>query len=158
MGSVTAKRALEWSRRRWWELTAVVTGLLVAGLLVCLITQAGGPVVNTWIDDLSETVAAMAAGAASMVAGIRHGGRHRLGWLLMGASAFSWGLGQCAWDWYELVAGVQVPFPSVADAGYLGAVPLAVAGVLSFPVAFERARAAMNTVLDGLLIAAALLV
>src|SRR5207253_811160 len=85
-------------------------------------------------------------------------GRVRLAWALLGASAFSWGAGQAVWNWYQIVANVQAPFPSFADAGYLGAVPLAVAGVLAFPVAFERLRTYVRSVLDGLIIAAGLLV
>ena len=48
-------------------------------------------------------------------------------WKLMGASALSWGCGQAAWTWYETVLGREVPFPSLADVGYLAAPPLAVA-------------------------------
>jgi hypothetical protein len=48
-------------------------------------------------------------------------------WKLLGASALSWGSGQTAWAWYETVLGREVPFPSLADVGYLAAVPLAVA-------------------------------
>src|SRR5207302_10495774 len=43
-------------------------------------------------------------------------------------------------------------------AGYLGAVPLAIAAVLCFPVAFERASSVVNSVLDGLVIAASMLI
>ena len=158
MGDVTATRALKWIAPRWWGLTAMAAGLFTAGLVLCMLTAAGGDSAETWLDDLAETFAAMGAAAACAVAASRHTGRHRLAWALMGASAFSWGLGALAWDWYELIQGVEVPFPSLADAGYLAAVPLAVGAVLSFPVAFGRARAALNSVLDGLLIAAALLV
>jgi hypothetical protein len=48
-------------------------------------------------------------------------------WRLMGLSALSWGSGQAAWTWYETVLGRDVPFPSLADVGYLAAVPLAAA-------------------------------
>jgi hypothetical protein len=44
-----------------------------------------------------------------------------------------WGIGQVIWTWYELAAGQQVPFPSLADANYLSAVPLAVLAMLTFP-------------------------
>ena len=47
--------------------------------------------------------------------------------------------------------------PSLADAGYLTALPLLVAGVLAFPTAPMRATARLRTLLDGLLIAASLL-
>ena len=47
--------------------------------------------------------------------------------------------------------------PSLADVGYLIAVPLLIAGVLAFPIAPMRATARLRTLLDGLLIAASLL-
>ncbi len=67
------------------------------------------------------------------------------------------GLGEAVWCWYELLQHTQTPFPSLADAGYLGAIPFAVAAVLSFPVAAARGRLRLRLVLDGLTIAAALL-
>ena len=55
-------------------------------------------------------------------------------WKLLGVSALSWGSGQAAWTWYETVLGREVPFPSLADVGYLGAVPLAAAALISSAV------------------------
>ena len=40
---------------------------------------------------------------------------------MLGPSALSWGSGQAAWTWYETVLGRDVPFPSMADVGYLTA-------------------------------------
>jgi signal transduction histidine kinase len=77
-------------------------------------------------------------------------------WRLLGAAALSWGLGQVVWTYLEL-AGDRTPFPSLADLGYLCAVPLLIAGVLAFPTAPMRAVARLRTLLDGLLIAASLL-
>jgi hypothetical protein len=54
-------------------------------------------------------------------------------WRLLGASALSWGSGQTAWTWYETVLGREVPFPSLADVGYLVAVPLAAAALRACP-------------------------
>jgi diguanylate cyclase (GGDEF)-like protein len=145
-------------RRRWWELTAAVLGLFVAGFIACLVVGVGGPATTQLLDNLTETAAAFAAAAACGVAAARNRGRPRAAWALLGASALSWGLGQSVWDWYQIVQGVQIPFPSFADAGYLGAVPLAIVGVLAFPMASERLQSQVRQVLDGLIIAAALLV
>jgi len=147
-----------WLRRHWWTVTAAVTGAFIAVVFLWLLFNLGGKNATTWLDDLAETFAAFVCAGAAGLAAERHRGRYRLAWALIGASAFSWGLGQTAWDWYELLQGIQTPFPSLADAGYLGAVPLAVGGVLSYPVAFERARSVVHSLLDGTLIAAALLV
>jgi hypothetical protein len=69
----------------------------------------------------------------------------------------SWGSGQAAWTWYETVLGREVPFPSLADVGYLAAVPLAAAGLLSLPFAARSLAGRVRQVLDGLMIAASLL-
>ncbi|HJU01616.1 MAG TPA: EAL domain-containing protein [Actinomycetes bacterium] len=78
-------------------------------------------------------------------------------WKLLGASALSWGSGQAAWTWYETVLGRDVPFPSLADVGYLAAVPLAAAALLSLPFAARSVAGRVRQVLDGLMIAASLL-
>jgi diguanylate cyclase (GGDEF)-like protein/PAS domain S-box-containing protein len=69
----------------------------------------------------------------------------------------SWGSGQAAWTWYESVLGREVPFPSLADVGYLAAVPLAAAALLSLPFAARGLAGRVRQVLDGLMIAASLL-
>jgi diguanylate cyclase (GGDEF)-like protein len=53
----------------------------------------------------------------------------RTGWILIGIGALSWGVGQGTWAYYESVRGIKVPFPSMADAGYLGGYPFLIAGV-----------------------------
>src|ERR1700694_882952 len=108
-------------RRRWWELTAVLVALYIGGFVVCLVVGAGGPTPTQYLDTVTETAAAFTAAAVCALAATRHHGRLRLAWALLGASALSWGLGQSVWDWYQIVQNVLIPFPSLADAGYLGA-------------------------------------
>jgi len=143
-------------RARWWVVVCALVGLAFSAFVIGLLT--GGTNAYTYLDNLCESGAAVFAAAACGAAALRHTGRIRLAWALMSVSALSWGLGQCIWDWYQIIRNVQVPFPSLADAGYLGAVPLAIGAVLAFPVASERARTAVRSVLDGLIIAAGLLV
>src|SRR6267378_8120697 len=118
----------------------------------------GGTATTQRLDNIGETLAALVAAGACGVAAWRHQRRTRIAWALIGASALSWGLGQAVWSYYELVEGQQVPFPSLADLGYLAAVPLAVAGVLSFPSAPNRATSLLRTILDALLIAGSLFI
>lgn len=42
----------------------------------------------------------------------------------------SWGLGQMAWSFYNIVLKIEVPYPSLADVGYIGAVPLWAIGIV----------------------------
>ena len=99
----------------------------------------GGP---RAVSDFGLTIMALAAGVGCLFRSRRETGRHRLFWSLIGASAFSWGIGQAIWTWYEVVQGREVPFPSLADVGYLCAVPLAAAGLLMLPTTALRPRRA----------------
>ena len=59
--------------------------------------------------------------------------------------------------WYEHLARRELPFPSLADLGYLAAIPLAAAAMLAFPGRAERATIALRSLLDGAVIASSLL-
>jgi len=61
------------------------------------------------------------------------------------------------WSGLDLIGGDAVPFPSVADIGFLGSVPLAVAALLLFPAAPARRRHRVGEVLDGCLVATSVL-
>src|SRR5664280_546071 len=125
--------------------------------VVWLILPLGGRHVTFWVDNLSQLGAPLGASVACLMRGRRETGRIRRGWTLLGASALSWCLGQAVWCYYELVQGQEVPFPSLADVGYLLAVPLALGAMLMFfspPVGWtSRVRAAV----DGLIVAASFL-
>src|SRR3989440_5991413 len=112
----------------------------------------GGPNTTVRFDDVGEFVIAFIAAAACAYTAIRHRGRTRFAWTMLAASAFAWGAGQVVWSYFELLKGQLAPFPSFADLGYLSAMPLAIAGVLSFPAAPSKVTSLARTVLDGLLI------
>ena len=40
--------------------------------------------------------------------------------------------GETAWSYYNIVAHIQVPYPSIADAGYFSIIPFYCLGILSF--------------------------
>jgi hypothetical protein len=97
-----------------------------------MIVVIGGPRLTDGVDDVGELIAALAAAVACFFAAA-HVSSRSMRWVLLGASAFSWAAGEGVWTYYDLIRGVQVPFPSLADVGFLAAVPLAVAGLLLFP-------------------------
>jgi diguanylate cyclase (GGDEF)-like protein len=75
-------------------------------------------------------------------------------WTFLGASAAAWSAGQLVWTAYDVV-GVGSPFPSVADIGYIAAIPLALIGVWSItPKVAASTR--LVAVVDGLIIAGSL--
>jgi len=116
---------------------------------------------NPWskhISNLGLTVMPLLAAAQCARHGRGLAGRLRRGWLLMGGSCLAWGLGMVVWTGYESIAGRAVPFPSLADVGFLATVPLAVAALLIFPTAPQRLAAQARTVVDGLVIGGSLLI
>ena len=125
--------------------------------LTCLVLGVGGPRATQAISNFGLIAAAASAGLACLATARRSSARHRRMWKLLGVSALSWGSGQAAWTWYESVLGREVPFPSLADVGYLAAVPLAAAALLSLPFAAQGLAGRVRQVLDGLMIAASLL-
>jgi two-component system, sensor histidine kinase and response regulator len=110
-----------------------------------------------YVDDIGEAVAAFIAVASCGFAAYRNHGRTRTAWALLAASAMSWGLGEVVWCVYQVGLGVDVPFPSFADAGFLAAVPLAVLGVFAFTSAPTRLATRSETVLAGSIVALSLL-
>jgi diguanylate cyclase (GGDEF)-like protein/PAS domain S-box-containing protein len=127
--------------------------VLAAVWIATLSTNLGGIGGPRALSDFGLAAAALAAAAGCAFTARRAQGRARLVWACIAGSAGSWGLGQCVWTWYEVVQGRNVPFPSLADVGYLGAVPLAAAGLLLLPVGSQSWAGRVRTLIDGLMIA-----
>ena len=138
--------------RRLFTLAAVLAAAVTALLAVWLTVRIGGDKVTSAVDDVAELVAALVAGAACLVAGRRTAAR--AGWGLLGAACLAWAAGEAVWTYYDVVLGVVVPFPSVADIGFLAAVPLAAGGLVLFPAGAARA-ASLRRLLDSAVIAGA---
>jgi two-component system, sensor histidine kinase and response regulator len=129
--------------------------------LVCFIAwiqfRIGGDRTTTAVDDIGEAVAAFVAVVCCGIVAKRTRGRPRLGWALLSASAFTWAVGEVVWSFYEVGLGIDVPYPSVADAGYLAAIPLAVAGVLAFFTIPRGTSTRLRLWLDGAIVFLALI-
>src|SRR4029453_12858073 len=139
--------------------TAECAGIAVLTLLwlAPLVLGLGGQQTTQAISNFGLIAAAASAGLACLATARRPSSRHQRMWRLLGASALSWGSGQTAWAWYESVLGREVPFPSLADVGYLVAVPLAGGALPGAPFAAQKPAGRVRQVLDGLMIAASLL-
>ena len=109
------------------------------------------------VSNLGLMLVALTAGVQALRRSTREVGGSARAWSLLGLACLSWGLGQAVWTWYESVLGREVPFPSLADIGYLMFVPLAALALLAFPSVPRRLSSRIRTVLDGMLIASALL-
>jgi diguanylate cyclase (GGDEF)-like protein/PAS domain S-box-containing protein len=137
----------------WCTAAAAVTAIMVLWLGAGL----GGAAVSQTVSNVALITAALAAAVSCVAKSRRTSGRTRTSWALFGASTLSWGVGQAIWTWYESILGIEVPFPSLADVGYLGAVPLMAAALLMVPMASQSLANRVRSVLDGLLIAGSLL-
>jgi diguanylate cyclase (GGDEF)-like protein/PAS domain S-box-containing protein len=140
--------------RRWARICLVVS-VVVAAFAVVLSTGAGGPDTSQTISNLGLIVAAISAAVACLIRAALFRGRLRYGWALVGLGVLSWGAGQITAVWLETFTG-SIPLPSQADIGYLGMILLASAGLLILPVATQTLANRARSVLDGLMVAASL--
>lgn len=114
------------------------------------------PYVRAFVD-ISSTVLPAAAGILAVMRARQLEETRRWSWAFLGSACFAWAVGNLAWTWYELVLGISAPTPpSWADAGYLSLLPLFGAGLAVLLAGTTAAATRSRSVLDGLLIAAAL--
>lgn len=144
------------SRQRTFAVTAVA--VLVASTVYAVVVRNVllGDRGTTAFDDIGEAVAAAVAAAACAWAATRSTGRERLGWSFMGISAGLWAAGEVVWSIYEVFMNVPTPYPSLADAGFLAAVPFAIAGIRSFWSAPRGTPAHWRVWFDGVIVSIAL--
>ena len=112
------------------------------------------PVVILVISDLGQLLAAGFACLGCAVAARRVSGRLRRAWALLSAGTGAWAGGQMIWTTYEVALDRQVPFPSLADVGFLAFPLLAAAGlVVWLGASQDQLLARGRDLMDGLIIA-----
>ena len=150
------RRALtrEWRR---FALAASLVAIVCLAFLVWQLFRFGGDKATIAVDDIGEAVAAGIAAVSLFWAASRASGRTLAAWALLAAGATSWTIGEAIWTWYEVFQGQAVPFPSLADVGFLLEIPLAIAGVLAFTSAPTRMATRGEAVLAGTIVALSLL-
>jgi diguanylate cyclase (GGDEF)-like protein len=144
---------------RAWILAVSALLLSVAFIAVLRVPGLSASLVSV-VSNGGQLAAALCASAGCAVAARRSGGGHRgeaWWWLAVGTGC--WAAGQAVWSFYEVVLGRAVPFPSLADAGFL-AFPLAAGvGLLIWAGNVSHQVVARGRDLrDGAIIAASLLV
>ncbi|MGD0882279.1 MAG: hypothetical protein ABSB09_11995 [Acidimicrobiales bacterium] len=142
--------------RRSFLVAAVLAGAAVALYLLWILVAIGGTHMTLQVDDVGQWVAAWCATAVCCVAAFR-APQARATWALFAVSSFAWGAGEAVWCYYALLKDVPVPFPSLADVGFLSAIPPAFAALLVYPGGRRSAIARVEGVLDGCIIATSLL-
>jgi two-component system, sensor histidine kinase and response regulator len=142
---------------RVFTIAAAAAAALAIAFVLFTVLRIGGDQATVAVDDIGEAVAAAIAAVSCGIAARRTASRARLAWGFFAASAASWALGEIVWSVYEVGLGVSVPFPSAADAGFLVAVPLAVAGVFALTSAPTRLTSRGEALLAGAIVALSLL-
>ena len=141
------------SSRKWLFWLAVAAAVVVAAVdLAWTYWQFGGERATQWWSDLIAVPVPAATAVCCWFAARRREGRARRAWILLGAAAMSWAVGEAVWSFYELARNVEVPFPGYADIGFLGLIPFAVAGLLALPPVPRSLTAQGRTLFDGLII------
>jgi hypothetical protein len=140
--------------RLFWGFCLLAALTAVFGVWVA--AGFGGEKVVVYVDDLATAGAALVAAVLCVRAARRHAGRLRLFWWLLGGACGAWTLGEAIWAVYDLVLSGGVPVPSWADAAYLAALPPTAAALLVHPAIRGRSIGKTRSLVDGLLIAAAL--
>jgi uncharacterized membrane protein YgdD (TMEM256/DUF423 family) len=133
-----------------------LAGILVLAFAAWVESGLGGETAVLYFDDIATAAAALAATVLCVRAGSRHSRQLRTFWWLLAGACAGWSVGELIWGFYEVVLGTDVPAASWADAGYLAAIPVAAAALLVHPSVRRRAIGRTRSVLDGLVIAAAL--
>ncbi len=156
MPTIRPKSRLGTPAGRRFVAAAVAAIVLSGAFIAWTALRFGGDDVTIAVDDLGEAFAALLAALSCGYAAWRNAGRMRLAWGLLGTSALTWFAGEAVWSFYEVGRGEAVPFPSAADAGFLLAIPLAVAGLLAFPSAPGRVTTRSQALVDGAIVALSL--
>lgn len=142
---------------RTFVVAATIAGAASLGFIAWTAFRIGGDRPTIAVDDIGEAVAALIAAGSCGLAAVRTQRRTRLAWSFFAISALSWGLGEVAWSVIEVGMGQAVPFPSIADIGYLSAIPFAVAGIFAFTSAPSRLATRGEALLAGAVVALSLL-
>jgi len=152
---MSAWATMDKRQRTFWIVVATVGVVSIAYALdirYLILGQRG----VTAVDDIGEALAAAIAAAACAWAASRASGRVRLGWTLMGISTGLWAAGEVVWSIYEVGLNVQTPYPSLADVGFLSAVPFAIGGIRAFWSAPRGTSSRWRVWFDGVIVALAL--
>ncbi|MFI5285072.1 MAG: putative bifunctional diguanylate cyclase/phosphodiesterase [Candidatus Dormibacteria bacterium] len=142
---------------RWFIPAAAACAVVTCAFLVLMLRTRPGDTLATDVDDLGNLFAALAASAGCAAAALRHRGHLRWAWWLLSLGALSWTAGEAIWTWLAVITREAVPFPSLADAFYLGGVPIAAAGILMLRPSSDSIRSRLRAIVDGVLIAVSLL-
>ena len=136
----------------------VVPAVVVLAALGLFFNANNGTADAMVVGDFAILLAAVLAGRSCAHAA-RRGGVNARAWTLMAVAAYVWAAGMVIWTYFGLAYNHAYPFPSLADAGFVGySVPAAIA-LFSFRRPGGTTRVGLvRTALDAAVIAGSVLV
>ncbi len=139
---------IDGDRRRAFLAIALIAAIIAFAISVPIEPTAW----RRAIDDLAQGFAAATVLVATWRARRGAAGRSRTGWALLGSGVLLWFVGQFYWIFIEVVVGRTITTPSVADIGFIAAIPLEAMGLLLISFPSSRPIERLRSVLDGILI------
>ncbi|WP_227999531.1 bifunctional diguanylate cyclase/phosphodiesterase [Mycolicibacterium sp. P1-5] len=133
----------------------VALGAAVAYVAIAAVILAGWSFDKriTVVNDVISVAVTVPAFVFAVLAARSLEGRRRRAWVALTIALLGWASGEAIWAYYD-VRFHEVPFPSIADAGYL-LFPIGVCAALLFmPVDNRQSRGRL--ILDGFIVAASL--
>src|SRR3954451_16980502 len=122
---------------RAWRAAAAIALAAVAIFAVVLWKQPMSDAAITALDDLAQLAAAALGGFGAAWAAFKawrvEQQRLAVSWGLIALGCWSWAWGEAIWSMYEVVLKEEVPFPSLADVGFLLLPVLAGVGLQLWP-------------------------
>lgn len=135
---------------------AAVAAVVFAGFVVWIVGGFSQGWVRKAIDDIVLFAVAFVAASFSVQAARAARGRVRLAWVSLSVGLAGWALGAAIWAFYELKLH-ELPFPTIADAGYLLLPVGACLAMLLLPSDYSG-QARVRMLLDGVIVAGSLFV
>ncbi|MFF3781294.1 putative bifunctional diguanylate cyclase/phosphodiesterase [Streptomyces sp. NPDC001933] len=108
----------------------ILLGAVWAGYAVGAALGWGSRQLALIMGDFGLSAAALIAAVSCFRYARAGASRFRPAWLLFALSSFMASAGNAVWGWYEVVLGLQVPTPSLADVFFLCFAPPAIVGLL----------------------------
>ena len=140
------------SARRSWLLGVAAVG---ASALYLALILAGAD--DALLAAVGNVLMILASGTAAVVCfGQAKGSSRPRCWYLFATYCGLWMLGQIVWAHAEVVRGEVLPFPALADVGYVGGAAFGALAAMSLPVRDDTITK-FRAVLDGLLVVLSLL-
>ncbi|MGA3353637.1 MAG: EAL domain-containing protein [Acidimicrobiales bacterium] len=156
--STLAPVALAGTSYRLFAVTAGLAAVLLAVFVMWAAANPGGRAHIVDVDIVVKLATATLAAVSCFLFGRRAGSELRLAWMWIGSFASIWAIGEAITTGYNFARNGAIPFPSLADAGFLVALPLAAIGVLLFPLAPRVGLSRARMPLDGMIVAGSLLI